>query len=197
VQSNKSRIVSFEDARKKINFILAEINADMSLAIAAASNPILALEALGYEVRPEAKLQIHDTVRFGGERAARLNSLREEIFRIAGHSFDLESEKELRAVLEDTLKLTSEAQKQLTAAQMYRLPSKFTLPPQLGWAKKQADPLEPLRHQHRIMQPLLEYRALEASEPRLASRELFDQIRRGERRTPVFALRGVLKSRPA
>jgi hypothetical protein len=59
------------------------------------------------------------------------------------------------------------------------------VPPQLKWAPKVIDPLEQLRGAHPVMEALLEYRRLDASEPRLATPEIYEMVRRGEARTGV------------
>jgi competence ComEA-like helix-hairpin-helix protein len=55
------------------------------------------------------------------------------------------------------------------------------------------DPLDVLRDQHAIMEPLLEYRRLEASTPRLAPRPLYEDVRRGRRTLGIVRVRGRLK----
>jgi hypothetical protein len=50
------------------------------------------------------------------------------------------------------------------------------------------DPLEPLRGLHPIIEPLLEYRQLEASSARLAPRAVYDRITRGELTMPITKL---------
>jgi len=182
VAAGKGYLRSWEDAQAQISKIVAEINANPQLAIAAAVNPLFALEELGYHVAPEAIALFEDRLRFGQKTAARLQSLRKTIFKQAGREFDIDSEETLRHVLGVELKL--------------RVPHKLRkLPPQVGWGTKVPDPLEELSGKHPLIEPLLEYRQLEASEPRLASRDLYNQVRQGKVQTPVVSLRIALRSK--
>jgi len=193
----KNTIRSFQDARRQIDSILAVINADPHLAIAAAANPLLALEDLGYEITPGARADIQDHVRFGTDKAARLKLLRATIHKTAGRVFDLESGESLREVLEQMGVPLAEADSpECAPKQTGGTPAVLNLvrPPQVKWAPKVTDPLEQFRGTHQIIEPLLEYRQLEASEPRLAPRALYDEIRQGKRRTPLVSVRGVLKT---
>lgn len=191
------KIQSFEDARRQVGSILAEINANPALAIAAAANPLFALEDLGYEIASEARAEIEDHVRFGAAKAARLKHLRATIHKIAGRKFDLESAESLREVLErPEAPLAGTGSQKHAAKPKCEFPPAFNLArsPQVKWAPQVEDPLEQFRGKHRMVEALLEYRRIEASEPRLATRALYDEIRQGKRRTPLVSVRGVLKS---
>jgi hypothetical protein len=196
----KIRLDSWKEVQKQVQSILDRINADPLFALAAAASPLFALEELGYEVDPDLREDLSNRLRFGQKTSERLRKLREAVFRHAGHPFDLGSAEELRRVLFDELRVTARERPPRSAQSQRRprrdAPDTSPLPPQLGWGQKVEDPLKVLRGAHPIMDPLLEYRRLEASEPRLASRALYDEIRRGERRLPVARLRGVLKVEP-
>jgi hypothetical protein len=191
--AERKKIESLEDAQRRISVILAEINANPDLARAAAANPLHALEDLDYEIAPAARSELEDRVRFGAKKSAQLRQLRVRIFEAAGHPFDLQSEPELRRVLLDELKL--QPGRRTTQKTERFATGKMILPPQVRWGKKVEDPIEELRGAHAIVEPLLAYRRLEASEPRLASRALYEEIRDGKRRIPITSLRGVLKAR--
>ena len=68
-------------------------------------------------------------------------------------------------------------------------PVVFTMKP-----SRPADPLEKLRSAHPIMEPLLEYRRMQSSTPRLATKELYDEIRQKKRVLPITKLVAHLKS---
>jgi hypothetical protein len=190
-------IESIEDAQRQVGLILAEINANPALAIAAAANPLLAMEDLGYEITPAARTEIEDHVRFGAAKAARLKRLRASIFKAAGRTFDLESSESLREVLEQ-LEVTRVAAASPNHGQKRKVEAPPVLnlarSPQLKWTARVDDPLEQYREKHPIMEALLEYRKIESSEPRLATRELYDEIRHGRRRTPLVSVHAVLKA---
>ncbi len=78
---------------------MASLNKDQNLLLAAASNPILALEELGYEMRSGILPEIEDKLRFRPHEVAKLSRLRESIYKEAGKQFNIRSEKELNAVL--------------------------------------------------------------------------------------------------
>jgi hypothetical protein len=190
-------IQSFEDARRQVGFILAEINANRELAIAAAANPLFALEDLGYEIAPGARAEIEDHIRFGAAKAARLKRLRATIYKTAGREFDLQSAESLREVLEQLdVPLSGPGSQKRGPKQKCETPPALNLArsPQVKWAPRVEDPLEQFRGMHRIVEALLEYRKIEASEPRLATRALYDEIRQGKLRTPLVSVQGVLRT---
>lgn len=187
----------WEKLQDRISSILDQLNANQDLALAAAANPLFALEELGYEIDPQARSEIEDRLRFDPPTVIRLRALREEIFEHAGHPFDLNSAEELKRVLFEELDLSvSGRQQNQSQQQPEELPDTSPLPPQLSWTEKVEDPLEVLRDAHLIMEPLLEYRRLEASKPRLAPRPLYEEVRQGKRRLPIHNIRGRLKSQP-
>jgi hypothetical protein len=191
----KRKIDSWEQAQEQIVSLLEQLNANQALAVAAAANPLFALEELGYEINPQVRLEFDERLRFGSRTIVQLRELREAIFTQAGHAFDLNAPVELRRVLFDELKIPLPAQQAEQAAQSPRTPPDTSpLPPQLEWTAKVEDPLEILRGAHPIMEPLLEYRRLEASQPRLAPRQLYDEVRQGKRRLPIRNIRGRLQS---
>jgi hypothetical protein len=190
------QIDSWQEAQAQVASLLEQLNANPALARAAAVNPLYALEELGYEISPRARPEIEERLRFGPRTVVRLQQLREAVIQAAGCSFNLDSATELREVLFDRLKLPVPARQPAQRGRRRTPPDTSPLPPQVSWAPHVEDPLEALRGVHPIMDPLLEYRRLEASEPRLASRALYDEVRQGKRRTPLRRVRGVLKSPP-
>jgi hypothetical protein len=188
----KKTLRTLAEIQKRIPLIVAEVNANPQLALAAAANPLFALEELGYGIAPEVRAEVEDTVRFGPETAQQLQELRSQIFQAAGRTFDLQSEEELRQVLGEELKLPLPAAGKESATPAAS--GKLVLLPQLRWSEKTPDPLEGLRVAHPVMAPLLEYRRLEAGEPRLASRAVYDGVRQGKQSTPIGSISFVLKS---
>jgi len=196
-------IGSWDDLRNAAAELVRTINADERLALAAAANPLYAVEECGYQIRPDARIEIEERIRFRPETARRLDELRASIYEQAGTVFDLQSGPALGEVLFDRLHLrprpgssgydddTGQA-----ATEPERIDTR-PLPPQVGWAPRVRDPLEVLEGSHPIMGPLLEYRRLEASEPRLASRDLYEQLRNGTRHPPLTRARARFKAGPA
>lgn len=189
---------SWEELQAQIVPILDELQADHQLTLAAAVNPLFALEEIGYHVDPQARPLIEERLRFPPRDVVRRQALREDINRLAGRPVDLASAEDLRALLYDELKLVSLS---APAQQAYRAATQAPidtrpLPPQLSYRPKVADPLEVLSGHHPILAPLLEYRRLEASAPLLATRVIYDEVRQGKRELGIPRLRARLKDQP-
>lgn len=210
---DKKQIASMREMERALAKVAAEVLADQNLTLRAAVNPVLAMEELGYTFPADLRASIERRIRFNPETYERMESLVGEIRRIAGRPIDPDSPSEVDRFLFDELRLArprvaprehpgaTTEREQLAAAQRpgapapaARQPAKPSpapayistrVPPQLKWAPKVRDPLEELRGAHPVMEPLLEYRRLDASEPQLATPEIYDMVRRGEARTGV------------
>lgn len=167
--------------------LIEALNRDFRLALGAAANPLLALEELGYRIDEKLRPAVERRMRFPAATAERLEELALKIYRLARRTFNLEDAGELHKVLFEELKLPLPK-----AAEANPL---APLPHQRFGARPVEDPLEPLRGAHPIMEPLLEYRRLEASSPRFASPELYQRLMRGETWHPITRLR--CRIRPA
>src|SRR5579859_4078776 len=99
MNSANKRLSSWQSAQKQVVAILASLNKQPDLMLAAAANPLLALRELGYEIDPQVEQEFEDRIRFGTHYGPRLAGLRQQIFQIAGRQFDLDSAEELAAVL--------------------------------------------------------------------------------------------------
>jgi DNA polymerase I-like protein with 3'-5' exonuclease and polymerase domains len=176
-------VETLHQLQKHVPSIVKAVNAEPSLALAAAVNPLFAIEELGYKIPASLSRTVEHRIRFSVEQADRLEKLSAEIHREFHQQFDIESETELSRVLH----------KELKPGGHQKLPSKLTLQPQMKWAEYQEEPLEPFRHAHPAMKLILEYRQIEASEPRLGSRELYDQVRTGAIKVPAKAITFQLK----
>ena len=188
---------SWDDLRNAAAELVQTINSDERLALAAAANPMYAVEECGYQIHPDARTEIEDRFRFRPEVASRLSELRASIYEQAGEVFDLQSGTALGEVLFDRLHVRPRSGRGSRKAKRPERIDTQPLPPQVGWARQVKDPLEALRGSHPILEPLLEYRRLEASEPRLASRDLYQQLRDGTRHAPLMRARARFKAGPA
>jgi hypothetical protein len=169
------------------------INADPRLALAAASNPLLALEELGYDISPEARDEIESRLRFPAPALARRSELVAAIGRAAGREFRLDDPAEVERVLAELV--GTRASK--TRSRGRTTPSSGARPADAAGDRDtaSADPLEAMRDAHPVVPPLIEYRRLEQRARRLAPRELYERIRRGELRTGVTRVRLRLPER--
>jgi DNA polymerase I-like protein with 3'-5' exonuclease and polymerase domains len=160
------KIASWRQIQALVPTILQRLNANPEGLMAAAANPLMAREDLGYNVDPTFYQEFVDRIRFGAEKADRLRSLRTEVFSYAGEEFDPDSTRALDRVLFERLKLRRPTCPDGTSI---AAPPLFAANRRLG-----EDPL---------VAPLLEYRALDSKAPRLASRDRFDAIKTGKYRT--------------
>jgi DNA polymerase I-like protein with 3'-5' exonuclease and polymerase domains len=186
VNAAKQKLSSWQNAQQHINEILASLNKNQDLMLAAAANPLLALRELGYEIDEGVEQEFEDRIRFGPHNAPKVGALRDQIFKSAGRRFDVDSPEALAEVLTSVSKNNKNAP---TFTPVQTAPVAFTLHP-----NRPADPLEKLRSAHPIMEPLLEYRRMQTSTPRFATKEFYDEIRQKKRPLPVTKLVAHLKS---
>lgn len=179
-------IGSLADLQKHVPSIVKTVNADSQLAMAAAVNPIFAIEELGYQVPHGLRRTIEHRIRFSLHDFERLQKLSAEIHAEFGREFDIESDNELSHALHDKLK----------SQEVDRLPQSLTLIPRLSWVRSQPDPLEGLRERHHLVKLLVEYRKIEASAPRLATRQLYDEVRSGKTPIPAKSISFQLQRGP-
>ena len=191
---SKKSFHSWDEIREQIPSLISKVNRDQSLALAASVNPLLALEELGYEIDAEARIDIEERLRFEQRTAVRLKQLRKSIFEHARHPFDINSPDELARVLYDELQLITPSRGKTRYSQSSDRPSTKPLPRQKQGSEPAKDPLEIFREAHPVVEPLLEYRKLEATRPRLAPRDAYEAIRKGERQLPLTEISGRLKT---
>jgi hypothetical protein len=207
-------ISSMEELLQAVPQIIDAANADPALTLRFAANPLFLAEELGYTLTDEMRHFAARRVRFSAETFERLQQLEQQVWDLAGERFDIDSEEALAHVLFMKLKIPRpqahepggvESPEQLTQVKAY-VPGAVQPPvPRLPTAPLPArpighgpidDPLEPLRNDHPVMPPLLEYRQLEASAARLAPRAVYDRIARGDVDLPITRLHLRLKTLP-
>lgn len=74
------KIGSLRELQLQMPRIVQALNANQALALAAATNPMLALEELGYELSPQARLEIEPYARFGPDNLQKLADLEAKIY---------------------------------------------------------------------------------------------------------------------
>lgn len=193
-------ITTMEDLQRLVPSIVKAVNADAALMRLALINPLLLLEELGHTLTDELRPQAERRVRFRAETAQRLDALASEVFKQAGERFDIDSPVALARVLFEKLKLPRKSSDADADADVCGAddapPAVPQLPPAIFKQPPVSDPLERLRDQHPVMPALLDYRRLDASEPRLAPRALYDRVRSGELKLPVLRAQARLKRGP-
>lgn len=173
------RIDSWAELRARAREIIERLNAERRLALAAAANPVLAVEHLGFVIEPEARCAITDRLRLGPEDGERLAGLREEVAGIAGRRVDPDDATDVRRLLDEV------------GISPVGCPD--TAPPRWRPGGAGADPLGELRDRHPVMGPLLEYRRLSARAPGFAPQRLFDAVLAGELGPKVTVVTGRLQ----
>lgn len=162
-------INSWEDLQKNISKIVVALEKDPNLKLAAASNPILALEELGYKIVDYSTDQLEDRIRFKKEDAAKLAELRNSIHALAGKKFDIRSTEDLNTVLFDDLKLILYDREGCPVACRIKTHRKGD----------GDDPLKMYTGLHPIIEPLLAFRQIDASAAGFSGRTIYQKIREG------------------
>ena len=155
--------------------LVAALNDDPRLARAALANPLFAIEELGYTIDEGVRTTFERRIRFTIEDADRLQRLAAEVSEAAGCDVDVDDPYDLAHVLFDELGLPRPEPNRKGDEEA--LPTE-PLDPRLPWiTDSRPDPLEALAKAHPVMRPLLEYRKLDASQPRLASPDRYRRAR--------------------
>ena len=98
-------IRSVEELRARVPAILKRLNADQSLLLAAAANPVLALEELGYRIPNELHRELDHRIRFSATERERLATLVARMHEIATVPFDPDDPADLERILFTRLEL--------------------------------------------------------------------------------------------
>lgn len=198
-------IDSIDTLRRRVPEIVRQLNEQPALALRAAANPILALAEMGYQLTDRLAREVELRLRFTPAAITRLDALRERLGELAGEPFDPDNTAELRRTLFERLELPhlpprGEAIVVAAGPLARQVPATPRDELEFPWVPpggiRHPDPLEPLRKAHPIIEPLIEYRAIQASQPRLATKEIFERLARGELAGPTFRIRARLKDEP-
>lgn len=207
MQTPNRRIDSLPELRRRVPVILEQINADPSLALRAAANPLLALEEIGYDLSPELRTEVEQRVRFPEATRERMTELANKIHAAVPGRFDLDEPEDVARLLFDELQLPPLPQRvPLSTGKLQQVedirpkprPKLHPLAPPFArpGGPRPVDVIEPLRDAHPVVPMLLEYRALQASSPPLAPPALYKRIARGEAEIPKLRIRARLQRRP-
>jgi hypothetical protein len=146
------------------------------------TNPLLAVEELGYELAPGVAREVELRLRFGPGQRKQVRELEERICATAGRRVDPQSAEDLESVLFGELKLRRPADMgSLGPPDVVDCGRKRVRREPFSWK----DPLTALADAHPIVPLLLEYRDLQASRPPFAPRELYEQLKSGRRQLPI------------
>lgn len=149
---------SWKEARKQVTAILARLNRDPALLLAAMANPLRAMHEIGFDVTAEARQEFEDRIRFGGQLARRLGELREALrtgpFGASGLPFSPDAEAGLQKHLATIAGVPEDGEHDVDAL------------------------LEQCRARYPHLELLIEYRAIQRSKPPFADAFVYERIRR-------------------
>lgn len=179
--TNTTQLSTMIQLQKLMPKILKEHGKDQKLSKAALSNPILALEKIGYKLSASLKKEVEIRVRFGSKEQKKLSEIKAKVTKIAGKKIDLSSRIAISNSLKQLIKTKTIKIGKKTVETAALIKAATTNPEsRLFRPKAKVDPLHVFKSSHAIIPLLLEYRKIEASAPKLASRKLFDSILNGK-----------------
>lgn len=177
-------ITDIAQLQEQITPLLERINSDSQLALAAASNPLLALEELGYRLAPPVRREIERRSRYTKRQLVRLDELHVQFARLVPNfpleDIDLLAAAQVRRLLREGLALPDQ-----------HIPRELDMPP-----RPAPDPLAPLADAHPAMPALLGLREIERGALRFASAERYRALRSGKLKLPIVSVSGKLTNRP-
>ncbi|MEM9058560.1 MAG: hypothetical protein AAGD86_13855, partial [Pseudomonadota bacterium] len=141
------------------------------------------------------KQELEWRLRFPENTRRKMTRLRKQMSTAAGRDLPLAEPEALQRVLFEELGIArpgdDACQTALADAALDASTDALTSAPRPAvFGRTLSDPLAVLAGDaHPVIKPLLEFRTLEASEPRFATTELYEKVRRGEAELPVRNLR--------
>ncbi len=176
-QNNKN-ITTLNQLQKLIPRLLHEVNSDQSLMRAAAANPILALEHLGFTLTPSVKKEIENRILADKTTQKKLDDLQKQVDKIAGKKLNLSSNTSITNFLQkelgenvqcDDKSSDFESLKKALESNVERVSDFFE-------KENKYDPLTSFKNTHKLIPLLIEYRTIKASELKLATKKSFNDL---------------------
>ena len=181
----RRRIETFKELHTLVPELVKAVTQDQGLALRALANPVFAFEELGYELAEPVRRQVEELLRFRPAERNKLKSLRSRIDKASEGAVDPDSPESIDQGLFKNLKLRRpKSVQQAGVTNPASMASTRAENPDASWQ----DPLGSLRGKHPVVEPLLEYRELQASRAPLATREQYAQLLSGQVRPPVGSI---------
>ncbi|WP_446809119.1 hypothetical protein ACH50O_17950 [Methylomonas sp. 2BW1-5-20] len=185
-------INSLHELQLQMPRIVPAVNANPGLALAAAANPLLALEQLGYKLSSPAQAEIERYARFGPDNLKRLAELEAEFGKLLTTKTMPADPSEARALFEKSGHEPSDkaAANTKTTLKPAKNQSLTTSLAAIFASKVLAEDeekklLRELSAQHPGLPLLYQYRKIHRQRPVFASRSAFESILAGEKNTLV------------
>ncbi len=180
MEKHTTQLTTMNQLQKLMPKILKEHGDNQKLQKAGLSNPILALEEIGYKLSNSLKKEVEYRVRFTLKNQQKLTEIRNKVNKITGRKVDLSSGISISNSLKKLIKTKTikSGKKIFETKSLIEVAAKL---PEINLfkSKSKKDPLLVYRGSHEVVSLLLEYRKIEASTPRLASKTIFNDLLKG------------------
>lgn len=200
--SEKSKkISSLRELQLLMPRIVPEVNANSRLAIAAAANPLLALEHLGYEFTPQARQEIEPYARFGPDGLKRLSEIEKKWTLLVGPKplpFDKTTARKIFEQIGNEApqrqKTSRETSPNLLQAKKLDDALELVFFKKLPLAEDEKKAVNMLSELHAALPLLFEYQKVLVQRPAFATREQFQQLLNGEKKSVATSIEFRLKT---
>ncbi|MEM7513526.1 MAG: hypothetical protein AAF388_21540 [Bacteroidota bacterium] len=200
--SKNNQINSLKELEAVLPKVLKTINTDENLSLAAAYNPILAMEKVGLAFSEGAKSEIELNIRFGKQKAKEVSRMEKEIIQLAGEPLNLEDaqsvskfiSKQLRSVkLSKIPKSVNAKNKQDLTRKVLRFVQNKA---ESSGKSREFDPsiLKFLDEKESVISKIIRYQILQLRFPRFGTQEGFDKLLYGEVSVPISGIKFSLRN---
>ncbi|WP_459212051.1 hypothetical protein [Aquimarina rhabdastrellae] len=175
---NIKTIKNLTELQKMMPRLLEKYGEEQHLVKAAMANPILALEHIGIKLTPKVAEEVESRARFGTETGDKIQKIQTKVNKLTGRDFDLESNTVITNFLKKELKEELIIDNKIIPFSELKK-SIIERPKTIAFFNKKGsviDPLQRFEKSHKLIPMLLEYRALQARIPALASIKVFNEI---------------------
>jgi hypothetical protein len=181
---SKKKIESIDQLRADLPKIFDRFNSNPELAIAAAVNPLLFLDEIGYSLGADVSTEIEELSRFSKEQIARRRKALARIDKIAKVRADLSSAE---AIVRLFAKLGMDDIRPDLGAERGRTSGVLDFSEAF---------LAENRARHPLFGALLDFRKIEADSRQFASEAIYRKVRSGKLPVPGLRLKARLTSKP-
>jgi hypothetical protein len=179
----KKTVASIDQLTPDLPLILERVNSDPLLALAAAVNPLLFLDEMGYALEPNVAAEIEERSRFSTGQIARRRKAIARINEIAKGTADLSSAAAINGIL---------ARLGVGGVE----PDVTARPGAPGILNFSEELLKKNWDRHPVFDPLLDLRRIEASGRSFAPERAYRDIRSGKVALPGLKLKARLSRKP-
>lgn len=178
------------DLRKHAATILRRVNAGERSGLLFLLNPVLALEAAGFDLNADTRRHLLRGLRYGAKTKQRIRELEAKVNEIAGRPVNVRADAQVARLLFTDLKIarpTSDA----VLTKSAKVPGAVTdtgWDPDLEPGPLRSDDLEAVRHAHAVVPLVIELRGILNGGWRFVDRQTFERVKAG---ATVTLLRGV------